>query len=166
MCKSFPVIKSPAAGLPIATSLCRLGFPFREVKVTYDEAADQFGIPQGGLAYFPIEGIYTRSFDSGIPAGTKYHIAWIETSSPGLRGQSGGPIYDTKGRVWGIQSRTQHLDLGFEAQVKVGGRRPSSTRSSTLASASIRRLWLMSSPISASSSLCLPIKAAPRAFPR
>jgi hypothetical protein len=122
MCRSYPVFKNPAGGLPIATSLCRLGFPFREVKVTYDEAADQFGIPEGGLAYFPIEGILTRMFDSGVPNGSKYHVRWIETSSPGLRGQSGGPIYDVQGRIWGIQSRTDTLPLGFAPEIKVGGK--------------------------------------------
>ena len=38
----------------------------------------------------------------------------LETSTPGLRGQSGGPIFDTNGDIWAIQSRTQHYDLGFK----------------------------------------------------
>jgi hypothetical protein len=45
--------------------------------------------------------------------------AWfIETSSPGMRGQSGGPVFDVDGRVWGIQRRTHHLDLGFSPRVR------------------------------------------------
>ncbi len=48
-------------------------------------------------------------------------ILWIETSSPGLRGQSGGPVFDTAGRVWGIQSMTRHLPLGFSPSIKKDG---------------------------------------------
>ena len=37
------------------------------------------------------------------------------------RGQSGGPIFDTDGHVWGIQSRTAHISLGFDPVIEVGG---------------------------------------------
>jgi S1-C subfamily serine protease len=47
---------------------------------------------------------------------------FIETSTPGLRGQSGGPLLDVKGEVWGVQSRTLHLDLGFKPTVKEKGK--------------------------------------------
>jgi hypothetical protein len=42
--------------------------------------------------------------------------------SPGPLGQSGGPIFDVDGRVWGIQVRTHHIPLGFDPEVEVGGR--------------------------------------------
>ena len=38
---------------------------------------------------------------------------YVETSSPGLEGQSGGPLFDADGAVWAIQSHTRHLALGF-----------------------------------------------------
>ncbi|MDH3217665.1 MAG: hypothetical protein OEN01_15560 [Candidatus Krumholzibacteria bacterium] len=38
---------------------------------------------------------------------------------PGLRGQSDGPAFDVEGRVWGIRSRTKHLDLNFDVTVEV-----------------------------------------------
>jgi S1-C subfamily serine protease len=47
---------------------------------------------------------------------------FIETSTPGLRGQSGGPLFDVKGEIWGIQSRTVHLELGFSPKKKDGPR--------------------------------------------
>ncbi|HQN28938.1 MAG TPA: serine protease, partial [Mesotoga sp.] len=47
---------------------------------------------------------------------------FIETSSPGLLGQSGGPILDVTGKVWAVQSRTVHLPLGFSPKVRKDGR--------------------------------------------
>jgi S1-C subfamily serine protease len=41
-------------------------------------------------------------------------IAGIELSTPGLRGQSGGPLFDKEGTVCGMQSSTNHLHLGFD----------------------------------------------------
>jgi len=46
----------------------------------------------------------------------------LETSTPGLRGQSGGPIFDTKGTIWALQSRTSHFPLGFSPKVKKDGK--------------------------------------------
>jgi ABC-type molybdate transport system ATPase subunit len=40
-------------------------------------------------------------------------------STPGLKGQSGGPAFDIEGRVWGIQSATNHLDLDFDVDQEV-----------------------------------------------
>ncbi len=48
-----------------------------------------------------------------IPFPFKY----IETSTPGLKGQSGGPTIDVNGVVWAIQAKTLHLPLGFDPQV-------------------------------------------------
>ena len=41
---------------------------------------------------------------------------WIETSSPGLMGQSGGPLADIHGNVCGIQVNTEHYPLGFKGK--------------------------------------------------
>jgi S1-C subfamily serine protease len=38
----------------------------------------------------------------------------IELSTPGLRGQSGGPLFDNNGIVYGMQFSTKHLHLGFD----------------------------------------------------
>jgi hypothetical protein len=38
----------------------------------------------------------------------------IEMSTPGLRGQSGGPLFDNNGTVYGMQFSTKHLHLGFD----------------------------------------------------
>lgn len=49
-----------------------------------------------------------------------YRNMFLETSSPGLMGQSGGSILDTSGTVWGIQSKTANLSLGFDPEVPDG----------------------------------------------
>lgn len=41
-------------------------------------------------------------------------VTGFEMSTPGLRGQSGGTVFDTQGKVWGMQSQTGHLDLNFD----------------------------------------------------
>jgi S1-C subfamily serine protease len=103
-------------------SLCRLGFPFHAVEAGFDEATGTFQLAPHTLPIprFPNEGIMTRAINlSGT--GLPYPVSFVETSSPGLRGQSGGPLFDTDGHVWGIQSRTNHLLLGFDPQLDVGG---------------------------------------------
>jgi hypothetical protein len=51
----------------------------------------------------------------GQPA-SPFPLLWIETSNPGLKGQSGGPIFDTDGTVWGIQSNTFPYPTGFDPE--------------------------------------------------
>ena len=75
------------------------------------------------LPLFPIEGIYTRNLLQGKTADGSMDILYIETSSPGLKGQSGGPIFDTDGNVYAIQSQNVTLPLGFKGTVEVNGKK-------------------------------------------
>lgn len=92
--------------------LCRLGFPFPEfTNYRYNEAADQIEWTQQGMAQsprFPLEGMVTRFL------GDATGVVGIELSTPGLRGQSGGPLFDSNGVVYGMQFSTRHLHLGFD----------------------------------------------------
>ena len=45
-----------------------------------------------------------------------FPLRMIETSSPGILGQSGGPIFDVKGTIWGIQSST--ASYAFDLKTK------------------------------------------------
>ena len=63
---------------------------------------------------FPIEGMVTRHL-----LGQDDQIVGFELSTPGLRGQSGGPAFDVEGRIWGMQAATRHLDLDFDVDVEV-----------------------------------------------
>ena len=92
--------------------LCRLGFPFPEfTNYRYDEATDDIEWTQTGQVEtprFPIEGMLTRHLMH------ERTIFGLELSTPGLRGQSGGPLFTTDGLVCGMQSSTNHLHLGFD----------------------------------------------------
>jgi len=94
-------------------SLCRLGYPFPEFNnFSYDHYTDDIEWNNIGVQdspSFPIDGIITRY--GAVPGG---QVASIEMSTPGLRGQSGGPLFDVDGLVYGMQSMTQHLHLGFD----------------------------------------------------
>ncbi|MFN8357145.1 MAG: trypsin-like peptidase domain-containing protein [Spirosomataceae bacterium] len=92
--------------------LCRLGYPFPEfTNFKYNPTSDDIewtNIGNPATPRFPIDGIITRhlSDNQGI---------WgLEMSTPGLRGQSGGPLFDEHGIVYGMQSSTKHLHLGFD----------------------------------------------------
>ena len=39
-------------------------------------------------------------------------------STPGLKGQSGGPLFDINGFIYGMQYATNHLHLGFDMKNK------------------------------------------------
>jgi hypothetical protein len=116
---SYPVIKNPAVGMRQGTSLCRLGFPFHDIQASFESATKQFTMNQQ-FTFFPLDGIFTRVLDIGTTAPGGYPHKYVETSTPGLRGQSGGPLFDVNGRLWGIQSRTRHIPLGFNPTIDDG----------------------------------------------
>lgn len=93
--------------------LCRLGFPFPEFSnFKYNESNDDIEWTDEGrrdTPRFPIDGIITRNL-----LGADGTVKGIEISTPGLRGQSGGPLFDKDGLVYGMQSSTHHLHLGFD----------------------------------------------------
>ncbi len=99
------------------SSFCRLGFPFPEfTNFTYNAETDDIVWTQQGVTQsprFPIDGMVTRFL------GTDNQQTYgIELSTPGLRGQSGGPLFDEKGLVCGMQFSTKHMHLGFDIENK------------------------------------------------
>ncbi len=93
--------------------LCRLGFPFPEfTNFKYNDEIDDIEWTNEGrknTPVFPIEGMVTRHFKRANGS-----INGIEMSTPGLKGQSGAPLFDKDAIVYGMQSRTHHLHLGFD----------------------------------------------------
>jgi hypothetical protein len=121
----YPVFKDPEHGVEPGASLCRIGFPFHAIEPTYDEATQSFQLPEGSIPMplFANEGILARMGEmivldekTGDRVNTEFPLKLIETTSPGIRGQSGGPIFDTEGRVWGIQSHTVSYELDFDTK--------------------------------------------------
>lgn len=117
ICNSFPVFPKDTSGLVQGKFLCRLGYPFAEfTNFEYDKNKDQTIWTQKGQRSspsFPLDGMVTRRLKN------KNSIFGFEMSRPGLRGQSGGPAFDSEGKIWGIQSMTAHLDLNFDVDIKV-----------------------------------------------
>lgn len=93
--------------------LCRIGFPFPEFSnFIHNQDTDDIewtGTGNPNSPSFPIDGIVTRFI--GDATG---NISGIEMSTPGLRGQSGGPLFDVNGHICGMQFATKHLHLGFD----------------------------------------------------
>lgn len=122
----YPKFCDPARASVAGVSLCKLGFPFSSIVPSWDPLSNQFQFPQGvfPMPLFPLEGMYTRQIQFQTPPGVavpNYPILMIETSSPGLKGQSGGPTFDVNGTIWAIQALTAHLELGFTPRVKGAG---------------------------------------------
>jgi len=116
----YPKFKDPTK-FNYGRSLCRFGFPFHEIEGDFDDKKG-FILKDGAIPvpFFPIEGIYTRDIHLiRTIDGKKRTCKFLETSSPGLRGQSGGPIVDIRGAIWGMQSKTQHYELGFSPIVQI-----------------------------------------------
>jgi hypothetical protein len=115
---SFPIFAKTGADLKQGKTLCRLGFPFPEfTNFDYDGTADLLkwtATGREGTPRFPIDGMVTRHL-----LGVSGDTVGFEMSTPGLRGQSGGPAFDVEGRVWGMQSATNHLDLDFDVHQDV-----------------------------------------------
>ncbi|MDR0309881.1 MAG: serine protease [Candidatus Methanoplasma sp.] len=120
----YPVFREQDSLRP-GTSVCRLGFPFAQVESEFEEATKAFRIKKGvlPLPLFPNDGIHTRNVVKGRSKEGNYEMQYIETSSPGLRGQSGGPIYDSKGRIYAMQVQTAHMPLGFQPTAEYEGKR-------------------------------------------
>lgn len=121
----YPTFKDPKKGIDAGTSLCRLGFPFYRIESDWDAAAGRFQLKNSPPPIFPNEGILSRMTELVLvdPAGNvlpppPFPLKMIETSSAGIRGQSGGPIFDQHGTVWGIQSATTSYEMDLNTAEK------------------------------------------------
>ncbi len=112
--KGHAVFPKDSSKIRPGDMLCRLGFPFPEFSdFHYDQARDDICWNTTGKSAtprFPIDGMFTRHLGDSSTG----KITGIELSTPGLKGQSGGPLFDANGIIYGIQSRTNHLHLGFD----------------------------------------------------
>jgi hypothetical protein len=110
--QSFPRFYNNYNQMEVGTSLCRLGFAFNATKVAF--------VPTKGFLFlenknvsdsYPNDGILTRVRHIGNIPNVVFNATFLETSTPGLKGQSGGAIFNSEGIIFGIQSHTSHLPL-------------------------------------------------------
>ena len=110
-CDHFPVFSQKI--VESGMSLCKLGFPFAEYTcVEYNSEKDDIFFTNSGnilTPYFPLDGMVTRTM-----INADKQIFGFEMSTPGIKGQSGGPVFDKDGLVYGMQFQTHHLDLDFK----------------------------------------------------
>lgn len=119
---NYPVF-SNTNDLQPGTSLCKLGFPFpimNETQVTVDGNVDKVDFGKLQLPYFPLDGMFTRNKTMINDKNEK--AEFIETSTPGIPGQSGGPVFDVNGIVWALQSHTNIFDLNMVAPKMIDGK--------------------------------------------
>ena len=114
--KVFPVFRDKF--IEPGESVCKLGFPWPIYDCfRFDSKTNNIKIKKEAsfdTPAFPIDGMITRLITD--ESGTEFAF---ETSTPGLRGQSGGPVFDKYGNVLGIQSATTSLDLMFDIDTNV-----------------------------------------------
>lgn len=109
---SLPVFRSPESIAP-GTFMCRMGFPFSNVKTDFNPETNNFTLGKDSLPipFFPGECMHTRNISMGRDQ-EGLDVLFAETSTPGFKGQSGGPVFDTEGRVCGMQVRNNYVSLG------------------------------------------------------
>ena len=87
--------------------LCRIGYPFIDsIRPTWSR--------EKGFSFTNLFPVPMFANEALVSRFAKLNTGkWIETSSPGLKGQSGGPLVDSDGYICGIQVNTGHYPLGF-----------------------------------------------------
>lgn len=120
-CSSFPIFAENHDNMKQGMELCRLGFPFPEfANYEYNKENDEIrwtDVGREGSPIFPRDGMLTRMVVQKI--GGEDALAGFELSTPGLKGQSGGPVIDAEARVWGMQVTTSFLPLDFHPKVEI-----------------------------------------------
>lgn len=101
----------------VGMMLCKLGYPFSEYTcVAYDAIQDDIVFTQTGKQsspYFPLDGMVTRKIGNGEK------VIGFEMSTPGIKGQSGGPVFDEQGVIYGMQSGTKSHDLDLRMKKSI-----------------------------------------------
>ena len=95
-------------GVKAGEMLCRTGYPLLQDKFAVKWDGKVF-IANGVPALFVNSGLVSRFLDIG-------GVRILELDSPGLKGQSGGPLFDQEGKICGIQTRTISYPLGFNTK--------------------------------------------------
>lgn len=109
--KSYARFVKDSSSLKQGKSVCKLGYINPQfTNYDYDPGKDEIKFTNyidKEPAFYPVEGIITRNLIRG------YYTYGLEISTPGLCGQSGGPLIDTRGLVCGINTNTASLEFMY-----------------------------------------------------
>ena len=98
----------------VGDTLCRLGYAFPEFNnYCYNEEKDAIeftGQGNPGTPRFPLDGMVTRFLRDDA------RFFGIELTTPGLPGLSGAPLFDSDGKVYGLQFATRPLYIGTDVK--------------------------------------------------
>lgn len=98
-------------------SVCRLGYPIPEFRnFRFDAEQDTILFTDTGKnvsALFALDGMVTRYLSDGERA------FGIETTNAGVLGMNGAPLFDTQGRVLGLQSGVGLMMLGADIKMNL-----------------------------------------------
>lgn len=115
-CDNYPVFSKEI--VEQGQSVCKLGYAFPEYSYfEYSKKKECIVLKNeliSSFPLFPMDGIVTRNImdENG-------KLSMFETSTPGIRGQSGGPVFSPEGLIYGLQAMTRHIDLNFDVNTKV-----------------------------------------------
>ncbi len=114
MVPNYPVFADPDS-ISLGTSVCRLGHPFFDPPSDFDPVRNAFRIPKidSDAALFVNDGIVSKILTVKKAGNSAFDATYVDTSTPGYKGQAGGPIVDMKGRVCAMQINTLALPFGF-----------------------------------------------------
>lgn len=112
--KNFAYFKKDDNAIKPGKFLVRSGYAFPEFNnYKIDIKTNKLVFTENGIQHTPIfsnEGMVTRL------VGDSKQIKGIELSTPGIKGTSGGPLFDELGIVYGMQSISKHYHLGFDME--------------------------------------------------
>jgi hypothetical protein len=109
--RSYARFTKDSSSIRPGRSVCKLGYINPQfTNYNYDPEKDEIDFTNyidKEPVFYPVEGIITRNLIMG------YYTYGLETSTPALPGQSGGPLIDTKGLVCGINTNTASLEFMY-----------------------------------------------------
>ena len=115
-----PVFRTESAD--VGEMLCRAGYPFNKITATWDRASKSFDLENPyPMPMFVNEALVSQAVEvraPNAPSPPSYPRHMFQTSTPGINGQSGGPLVDPDGMVCGVQTMTNHYPLEFSPTYK------------------------------------------------
>ncbi|MBR4503551.1 MAG: trypsin-like peptidase domain-containing protein [Candidatus Methanomethylophilaceae archaeon] len=114
MVPNYPVFADPN-DVSIGSSVCRLGHPFVDPPTEFDVSRSAFRIPKidSDMSIFANDGIVSKIVTVKKAGNSPFDAMYIDISTPGYRGQAGGPIVNAEGKVCGMQINTIAMPFGF-----------------------------------------------------